>query len=121
MSNNPANYNIVDDDSDDDDAFINFTVPVIIKLKGESNLAEWKEAVRCCFSVYRLTKFIDHTAVRPGPEAPRKKRLRFERKASIAHTIIRASVEPVMDVMKSHGWKDGRDDAQGLYDTVHKA
>ncbi|KAK3906168.1 hypothetical protein C8A05DRAFT_29953 [Staphylotrichum tortipilum] len=91
-------------------------LPTVVKLEGHENFSQWKERLRSHCSVNHLTKFIDHTAKAPKAPASRRKIARYHRKRAIAYAIILESVEPIIDVLKCHGWVDGKDDPQGLYD-----
>ncbi|KAG7287545.1 hypothetical protein NEMBOFW57_007057 [Staphylotrichum longicolle] len=110
-----------DDPAHDEFDYSKMTIPTIIKLKGKDNFAAWKEAVRSCFVLYRITRFINNTATIPGAETTTAVRLKFLRDRTMAHQILRQSVEPVIDILESYGWEDGKDNPQGLYDIVIKA
>jgi hypothetical protein len=104
------------EDSSDGPNIARYNLPAVVKLQGHNNLSQWKELLRSHFSVNGLTKFIDHTAKVPKAPASRRKFARYYRKRAIAYAIIRESVEPIIDALKCHGWVDGKDDPQGLYD-----
>lgn len=110
-----------DDDVDDEVGFYKITIPTIMKLEGDSNLAEWKELVRAYGELLGLTKFIDGTAVQPPLAASTKQHNRFRRKKGTAYLMIRNSVTPVMGIIYSYGWIDGESDPHGLYTTTCKA
>ena len=57
----------------------------------------------------------------PTPQSTKQERLKFLRDRTLAHQIIRQSVEPVIDILFGYGWEDGKDNPQGLYNTVLKA
>ncbi|KAK4134436.1 hypothetical protein BT67DRAFT_433941 [Trichocladium antarcticum] len=107
-----------DDDADDEVGFYKITIPTIMKLEGDSNLAEWKESVRAYGELLGLTKFIDGTAVQPPLAASTKRHNRFRRKKGTAYLMIRNSVTPVMGIIYSYGWIDGESDRHGLYTTT---
>jgi hypothetical protein len=65
----------------------------------------------------RLTKFIDHAATPPSTTASKKKTKYNTQKVTV-YLMIRNSVAPVMDIVKSHGWQDGTSDPQALFDKV---
>jgi hypothetical protein len=66
----------------------------------------------------RLTKFIDHTATPPSTTASKKKKTKYNTQKVTVYLMIRNSVAPVMDIVKSHGWQDGTSDPQALFDKV---
>ncbi|KAK3904255.1 hypothetical protein C8A05DRAFT_31935, partial [Staphylotrichum tortipilum] len=96
-------------------------IPTVMVLKSDQNIAAWKEAIRSCFLVHGLSKFLDGTAHEPAAGEAQDVKDAFIVKKAIAHAVIRQSVEPVMDVIKPFGWQDGVDDPKGLYDMAIRA
>ena len=96
-------------------------IPNLVKLKGDDNLMEWKESVRGTFSTNQLTCFIDNDPMVPAATASLKTRVRYLRDRGKAHQLLRASVEPIIDILQSYGWKDVADRPQALYDLAIRA
>ena len=114
---------IIDDDEPglEDIELPALSIPHLIKLKGDENLMEWKESVRGAFSTNRLLRFINNDPKTPTANTSLKVRVKYLRDRGKAHQLIRASVEPIIDILQSYGWKDGDDRPQALYDLAVKA
>ncbi len=106
------------DPAEDDFDYSKHPIPTIMNLKGEANFMEWREAVRSCFSYFRLMRFINNTATIPTADTTTKVRLKYLRDRSMAYQVLRQSAEPIMDILRGYGWKDGKDKPQVLYDTI---
>ena len=97
------------------------TIPHLIKLKGDDNLMEWKESVRGTFSIFRLLCFINNKPDVPAATTSLKARVKYLRDRAKAHQLLRVSVEPIIDILQTCGWKDVDDRPQVLYDLAVKA
>lgn len=91
------------------------TIPTLPKLKGDSNIATWKEAVRVYAELLGLSNFLDGTALPPPPTAPKQVRDSYSINKTTAYLMIRNSVEPVMDLIRSRGWTDAQSDPHALF------
>ncbi|KAL2020851.1 hypothetical protein VTK56DRAFT_7842 [Thermocarpiscus australiensis] len=94
-------------------------LPPIPLLKGEANFEEWRNAAEIHAQWFELEGFLDGSEVCPATATSEQEET-FRRRKLLAYSMIKYSITPVIDFVKSSGWQQENEDPKTLWDIVNK-
>ncbi|GAB1317815.1 hypothetical protein MFIFM68171_08025 [Madurella fahalii] len=100
-----------------------FQLPAIPPLRGAADYQDWYYGVVFHLNWFQVREFVEGTAAVPGADATIEEQQAYRRNKMMAYSILRNSVNPVMDIIKITGYDDHtfQYDAKLLLDVIKKA